>query len=104
MFSEDCNSVEFTPQEQKAYEELKRDELYTNVKCKAMQMIHHAFRLSNFPSNRENIKDEEQKIRYIRTLDHFKQSLNVFRTHIKFVLLKEQEISAENILFKLDKV
>lgn len=96
-------SVEFTPQEQKAYDELKKGELYTDLKKKALQMIRYGVRLKSFPENREDIKDEEQRIKYIRSLDQFKQSLNEFRTARKFVISKEHEVSAENILYKLNE-
>lgn len=96
-------SVEFTPQEQKAYDELKKVELYSSLKKKALNMIRYGVRLRSFPENREEIKDDDQRVKYIRTLDHFKQSLSEFKKSRKFVLSKEHEVSAENILYKLNE-
>jgi hypothetical protein len=96
-------SVEFTPQEQKAYDELKKGELYTNLKHKALQVIRYAHRMTKFPDNRDKITDEDQKIKYIRALDQFKHSLNEFRTSRKYVMSKEHEMTPENILYKLNE-
>jgi hypothetical protein len=51
-------SVEFTSQEQKAYDEIKRGELYKDLKTKALTLIQLAVMLKDFPENREDIKDQ----------------------------------------------
>jgi hypothetical protein len=96
-------SVEFTNQEQKAYDEIKRGELYNNLKTKALTLIKLAVMLKDFPENREDIKDQEVRVKYINVLDKFKYKLNSFRTTRKFVISKQHEITAENILFKLNE-
>ncbi len=96
-------SVEFTAQEQKAYDELKKGEIYNNLKKKAIVMIRNGVRLKNFPEKREEIQDENDRIKYVKVLDQFKYSLNKFKTARKFVISKEREVSAENILYKLNE-
>jgi hypothetical protein len=96
-------SVEFTPQEQKAYDELKKGEMYFNLKRKALQTLRYGVKLKSFPENRADINDTETKIKYIRTLDHFKHNLNEFRNARKFIVNKEHEQSAENILYQLNE-
>jgi hypothetical protein len=96
-------SVEFTSQEQKAYDEIKRVELTNNLKVKGLNLIRLAFMLKDFPENREDIKDPEIRVKYINVLDKFKYKLSSFRTARKFVISKQHEITAENILFKLNE-
>lgn len=96
-------SVEFTPQEQKAYDELKKGEIYSNLKTKALNLIRFAIKFKNFPDKREDIKDADMRLKYIRVYDQFKHSLNEFSLSRKFVLSREHEAGAENILYKLNE-
>jgi len=96
-------SVEFTPQEQKAYDELKKGEIYRSLKSKALNLIRFSIKLMNFPEKREQIKDPDMRLKYIKTYDQLKQSLNEFSISRKFVLSKEHESGAENILYKLNE-
>ena len=96
-------SVEFTPQEQKAYDELKKGEMYFDLKRKALQTIRYSIKLTKYPADRSEIKDDEQKIAYIKIFDKFKQYLNDFRSARKLIINKEHEVSAENILYKLNE-
>ena len=67
-------SVEFTSQEQKAYEELKKGELHSELKKKALDLIRYAVRLKNFPEKKEDIFDYDMKMKYIKAIDKFSQS------------------------------
>ena len=96
-------SVEFTSQEQKAYEELKKGELHSELKKKALDLIRYAVRLKNFPEKKEDIFDYDMKMKYIKAIDKFKYCLHDFRTTRKFVMSKEHEMSPENILYKLNE-
>lgn len=96
-------SVEFTPQEQKAYEELKKGELHSDLKKKALELIRYSVKLKNFPEKREEIIDHDQKMKYIKAIDKCKHCLHDFRTSRKFVMSKEHEMSPENILYKLNE-
>jgi hypothetical protein len=94
-------SVEFTHQEQKAYEEIKKAELYLELKQGALNLIRYGCLLKNFPDKREDIKDADTKIKYIKTLDRFKHTLHHFRTTRKFVISKEHDVNSDTILYKL---
>jgi hypothetical protein len=94
-------SVEFTHQEQKAYEEIKKAELYQELKHRALNLIRYGCMLKNFPDKREDIKDTETKIKYIKILDRFKHTLHHFRTTRKFVISKEHDVNSDTILYKL---
>jgi len=96
-------SVEFTPQEQKAYEELKKTEVYRSLKIKALNLIRFSMKLRSFPEKRENIKDPDMRLKYIKTFDQLKHSLNEFTINRKFLLSREHETGAENILYKLNE-
>lgn len=96
-------SVEFTSQEQKAYEELKKGELHSDLKKKALDLIRYAVRLKDFPEKKEDIFDYDMKMKYIKAIDKFKHCLHDFRTTRKFVMSKEHEMSPENILYKLNE-
>ena len=96
-------SVGFTSQEQKAYEELKKGELHSELKKKALDLIRYAVRLKNFPEKKEDIFDYDMKMKYIKAIDKFKYCLHDFRTTRKFVMSKEHEMSPENILYKLNE-
>ena len=96
-------SVEFTPQEQKAYEELKKGEMYSKLKKLALEFIRYSVRLKDFPEKREDIIDPDMKIKYVKVIDKFKHSLHNFRTWREIVMSKEHEMSPENILYKLNE-
>ena len=96
-------SVEFTPQEQKAYDELKKGEMYSKLKKLALEFIRYSIRLKEFPEKREDIIDPEMKIKYVKVIDKFKHSLHNFRTWREIVMSKEHEMSPENILYKLNE-
>jgi hypothetical protein len=71
-----------------------------DLKRKAIQTIRHAVKLKNF-ENIDLIIDDHDKIKYIKVLDQFKSNLSDFRTARKFVISKEHEISALNILYNI---
>lgn len=96
-------SVEFTSQEQKAYEELKKGEMHADLKKKALKFIKYAAKLRKFPNKREDITDKDMKASYIKAIDKLKHSLHDFRTTRKFVISKENEMSPGNILYKLNE-
>ena len=96
-------SVEFTPQEQKAYEELKKGEMYCKLKKRALEFIRYSVRLKDFPEKKEDIIDPELKVKYVKVLDQFKHSLHNFKTMREIVVSKEHEMSPENILYKLNE-
>jgi hypothetical protein len=96
-------SVEFTPQEQKAYEELKKGEMYCKLKKRALEFIRYSVRLKDFPEKKEDIIDPELKVKYVKILDQFKHSLHNFKTMREIVVSKEHEMSPENILYKLNE-
>ena len=94
-------SVEFTNQEQKAYEELKKAQVHHELKKKALNLIRYSCLLKNFPDKREDIKDTDTRIKYIKTLDRFKHNLDSFRTARKFVISNDHDTNADTILYKL---
>jgi len=103
-------SVEFTPQEQKAYNELKKGELYRDLKTKALNFIRFSIMLKNFPEKREQIKDPDLRLKYIKTYDQLKYSLYEFSLNRKCVLIDYLKLSEtiqeeiDNYVTKLDKM
>jgi len=93
-------SVEFTSQESKSYDELKKGEMLFELKKKAIQTLRYSIRLKNY-QNMEDVTEEVDKIKYIKTIDQLKKNLSEFRTARKFFISKEHEVSALNILYRI---
>jgi len=96
------NSVDFTQQEEKAYEELKNNTIDKELKTKGVEMLRCAFRLTKYPQKKQDIEREDTHA-YIHDLGDWKKSLFEFKKTRKFVIAKEHEVSAENILYKLNE-
>lgn len=97
-------SVEFTSQEEKAFEELKKNELTEDLRKKAFEMIRWAVKLYKVVDANNNNKETDAMIASLsKTLYKYKYHLADFRTARKFVISKEHEVSAENILHKLNE-
>lgn len=94
-------SVEFTPQEQKAYDEIKKGEFRDELKRKALIFIQYAVKLSNFPERKEDQKEKQQD--YKKTLNNYNYNLHSFRMTRKNKLSQEQEMAPNTILNKIDE-
>ena len=97
------NSVQFDCYEERAYTEIKNIERNDNLKKLAIDLIRYSVKLKNFPENKEEIKGNEIRKQYIYLIDSFKNSLDKFRTSRKFKEWYEEEISAEQIMRKLNE-
>eukprot|EP00340_Litonotus_pictus_P003772 CAMPEP_0170519778 /NCGR_PEP_ID=MMETSP0209-20121228/5064_1 /TAXON_ID=665100 ORGANISM="Litonotus pictus, Strain P1" /NCGR_SAMPLE_ID=MMETSP0209 /ASSEMBLY_ACC=CAM_ASM_000301 /LENGTH=166 /DNA_ID=CAMNT_0010805741 /DNA_START=1052 /DNA_END=1552 /DNA_ORIENTATION=+ len=95
-------SVEFTPQEEKAYEELKNNETNFQLKAKAMKLIKLGYYIKEAHEDMTTQKDRQSKLKYIKVYSEFKSTLEDFRVIRKNVISKEHEVSAETILHKLN--
>lgn len=95
-------SVEFTPQEEKAYEELKNAEASFKLRKKAAKIIRlgHQLKISNENLNNSNLK--YSKLEYLKIYNEFKSMIDEFRILRKNIITKEHEVSAETILHKLN--
>jgi len=98
------NSADFTLQEEKAYEELKKIQSDRDLNKKAVELLRKSFKLKKYHQSKEAIENEDNYIkkRYLKDVEDFKTTLEEFRTMRKYVIAKEQEVSAENILYKLN--
>ena len=74
-----------------------------NLKKLAIELIRYSIKLKNFPKQKEDIKEIELRKKYINIIDRFKHCLDVFKTQRKFASWKEQEISAEQLMRKLNE-
>jgi hypothetical protein len=97
-------SVEFTPQEEKAYDEIKKDLLYINLKHKGMMLIRNAYRLNQKLDSLEGDEDAYSMTMKQNAIKKFNKSIVSFRQVRKFVINQENENSTENILNKLNAV
>ena len=95
-------SVEFTPQEEKAYEELKNKNTYNQLRVKAMSLIRLGHQIHLALQEYEKKKDKQSKLEYIKVVANFNLALEDFRSIRKSVISKEHEVSAETILNKLN--
>lgn len=89
-------SVAFTPQEEKAYEELKKQELDQLLKQNSVNLIRNAIKL-------KNLNDEKNEEKKLIRLDSFSESVKSFRETRNFSKSKELQVSEENILHKLNE-
>jgi len=98
------NSADFTLQEEKAYEELKKIQSDRELNKKAVELLRKSFKLKKYRQSKEAIENDDDYIkkRYLKDVEDFKTTLEEFRTMRKYVIAKEQEVSAENILYKLN--
>ena len=102
------NSVDFTPQEEKAYDEIKKDDMHFKIKHKALMMIRHCVQLKNVidlenDSNSNLLNDKEYTMKYKQALTKYKKSLGELRSFRKYVISREHEISTETIINKLNQ-
>jgi len=89
-------SVAFTPQEEKAYEELKKQELDQTLKENAISLVRNAMNMMKVDKIEKENKQSE-------LLDNFFESVKKFRVTRDFAKSKELQVSEENILHKLNE-
>jgi hypothetical protein len=98
-------SVEFTSQEEQAYEEIKKELLYVDLKKKGIHMMKCLNHLKNICSIEGGVYDNPEINRKFRkALREYQKSLKEFRKLRKDILNKEHETSNENILHKLNQI
>jgi hypothetical protein len=101
------NSVDFTPQEEKAYDEIKKDDMYFTLRSKALNMIRDLHTLKNYLENAEEDSSfretKDHEIFFRLRLMKYKKSLHDFRVFRKNVINKENENSTETILNRLNQ-
>lgn len=95
-------SVEFTPQEEKAYEELKNNEVSFLLRAKAAKIIRISHQLKVAHSNMLSTNSRSSKMDYVKIYNEFKTLIDDFRLLRKNLIIKEHEVSAETILHKLN--
>lgn len=94
-------SVEFTSQEEKAYEELKKNDLNDKLISQAAQLIRISHNISKLRKKNKslNLNKEEE----LNTLNkELNECLRDFTKTRKKILTIENEISSETILYKLN--
>lgn len=96
-------SLEFSTQEQKAFNEIKKGESHRVLKQRALQFIRYSARLKDFPKKLSSIIDPDLKIKFTQLLDNYRHSLQDFRSYRKYIISQEREMSTENILFLLNE-
>jgi potassium intermediate/small conductance calcium-activated channel subfamily N protein 2 len=99
-------SVDFTSQESKAYDEIKKDLIQYNLKNKALNMIRNSIILKNIIEQDDEtsfIDNKNYKISLKQSLINFKKSVLEFRQCRQQVITQENEISTETILNKLNQ-
>lgn len=109
-------SVEFTPQEEKAYEDLKNHDSNFQLKKKGMKLIILGQQLSMYKrlidrnpeqkegeNNVKETKDPKALMEYNKLIAEIKITLDEFRNIRKKIISKEHEVSADTILHKLNK-
>lgn len=97
-------SVEFSSQEEKAYDEIKKENMYLDLRLKASTMIKNLHDLNNICGSDGGIEDPESRRLYHSALRKYKDSLNKFRKIRRYVLSQEHETSTENILHRLNQI
>jgi hypothetical protein len=98
-------SVEFTSQEEQAYEEIKKEIKYVELKCKAINMIKRLNYLKNICSIEGGFNDNfELKRKFTKATTEYEKSLKEFRKLRKHILNKEYETSNESILHQLNVI
>lgn len=95
-------SVEFTAQEERAYEELKRSTIQNKLKVKAIKLVRLGYRVKLAYESMKADGTPNTKIEYVKVYNEFKTLIDDFRVLRKIVASKEQEVSAEMILHKLN--
>jgi hypothetical protein len=102
------NSVDFTPQEQKAYDEIKKELTQKKLKYLGVDYIRATTKLKYLIEAEEDasfnqVQDRSQaKKEFNQALLKFKKSLEEFRHYRRLVILQENEISTETILARLN--
>jgi hypothetical protein len=94
-------SSEFTPQERKAFDKIKKDEAQEELRVKAANAIKFALKARIYLKNNPYVSDKK-KANYI---NRFKSAMINYRTHKRNLVASEQDAPIEFILAKLnDKV
>lgn len=94
-------SSEFTPQESKSFNKIKKDEAEEEVKIKAANAIKFGIRLKIFLRKNPNASGRQKS----RVINKFKSCLIEFRTHSMKLKASEQDAPIELVLSRLnDKV
>lgn len=96
------STVEFTPQEEKAYEELKNTNLKVSLRTKAIKLIRLGHKLKYCKEKILGFNDRNSRLEYAKASDEFRLQIDEFRILRMSVKVKEQEVSAESILNKLN--
>ena len=93
-------TVEFTAQEQKAYESIKKREMYMRLKKRGLELIRSAYKAKLCSTD---IVDDDDLNKFFRSVDKFKRYVHEFRMMRKYIFGKEHETTPENILYKLNE-
>ena len=94
-------SSEFTPQESKSFNKIKKDEAEEEVKIKAANAIKFGIRLKIFLKKNPNASEKAKS----KVINKFKSSLIEFRTFSMKLKASEQDAPIELVLSRLnDKV
>ena len=95
-------SLEFSPQQQKAYEEIKKGESKNKLKEMSLEFIRYLARLKDFPRNLSDIIDPDLKLAFVNLYDNYNHALHNVRSYRQYMINKEHEMSVENILYQLN--
>jgi len=96
-------SVEFTHQEEKAYNEIKKKEMYEELERRAVRIFKayvNAVRYRELNLGSMNLPKHQKE--YFDLNEKLKLRISEFSDHRQFVLTKEQQIPIENLLHKLN--
>jgi hypothetical protein len=104
------SSVDFTPQEQMAYDEIKRDRMKIKLKTKALTMIRHASILKNVINQHRDsvtVNENEYEYKYYKmtinqALKKYKKALQDFQSFRSHVICQDYEVSTETMLSKIN--
>jgi hypothetical protein len=98
-------SVEFTSQEEQAFDEIKKEIQYVELKNRAITMMKKLNHLKNICSIEGGVNDNpEIKRKFNKALIEYEKSLKEFRKLRKHILNKEYETSNESILHQLNVI
>ena len=104
------NSVDFTPQEQKAYDDIKREINEEKLRELGIEYIRATAKLKYLIEIDEDISfvQGEDRTRAQKDIEkaikHFKKTLDDFRNYRKLIIQQENEISTETILARLNSL
>jgi hypothetical protein len=105
------SSVDFTPQEQQAYDEIKRDRMKNHLKTKALTMIRYACILKSVINQHRDsvtVHENDYEFKYYRmtinqALIKYKTALYDFQSFRSYVMSQDYEVSTETVLSKLNQ-